>query len=134
MSGFEKIPMRKHKSGFRLHPLCGPAIAGHVERVTLALPPCCPHSGNPKPGSVLVLEYAPAAEVLETYSVGQVVKLFVGGFAGRGPYGPIRDMEGMLRTLVQMAADALRVPVEGRAALVLDAGRKEVDLRAEPRP
>jgi hypothetical protein len=129
-----RIVLRKHESGFRLHPLCGPAVAEHRERIRVILPPMCPHSKNPRKGSAVVLEYAPAGEVLESYSVRQVVKQFVGGFAGRGKYGPIRDMEGMLRTFVQMAADALRVPVVGRAVLVLDTGRKEVDLLAEPEP
>ncbi|HYF06161.1 MAG TPA: hypothetical protein VD970_00960 [Acetobacteraceae bacterium] len=134
VAAWDEVPLRKHESGFRLHPLLGPLVASQRESLKIDLPPCCPVSGNPQPGSVLTLDYEPAAEVLESYSVSPVVRQFIGGFRGRGRYAPVRDLEGMLRTLVQMAADALEVPVLGTADLVLDTGQKRVEVNAEPKP
>jgi hypothetical protein len=101
---------------------------------TVALPPCCPVSGNPREGSTLTLAYEPAGWCLEVYSLRRVVSRFVGGWGGTPEYPPERNMEGMVATLAQMAADALAVAVEFDADLVLDVGPMRLTGSAEPQP
>lgn len=121
----------KHEGGLRTQALTGPDVRT-IQSHTVALPACCPVSGNPRDGSTLTLIYRPADVVLEVYSVGQLLRRFVGGWAGTERYPAERNMEGMIRLLAQMAADAVGVRVTARAHLVLDAGLMRVYGRAEP--
>lgn len=99
---------------------------------TVDIPPCCPISKNPKEGSCVTLRYRPAGSALEVYSLRRLVRMFVGGFPGHGPYPPERNMEPMIGLLAKIAADHLGCPVHYRADLVLDTGRKTVSGRAVP--
>lgn len=124
--------VRKHESGLRVQAVTGPAVMMRV-RNTVALPPCCPRSGNPREGSSLTLTYQPNGWCLEVYSLRKLIAdEFVGGFKGKGRYAPDRNMEGMIATIAKMAADALQRPVSFRAALLLDAGEMELEGEAQP--
>lgn len=123
--------VRGHASGLRVQEVTGPKVRA-VESHTLALPPCCPVSGNPRGGSAVTVRYRPNGWCLEVYSLARVVAEFTDGFPGRGPYPPERNMEGMIGLLAQMAADALGVPVHAHASLVLDAGGMDLRVRAVP--
>lgn len=129
MSG--KPVVRKHGSGLRVQEVTGPD-ARMVESHTLDLPACCPRSGNPQPGSTITVRYKPLGWCLEVYSLAALLRLFVGGFPGAGPYPAERNMEGMIRLLAQMAADALGVSVSVVASLKLDAGGMTLRVRARP--
>lgn len=131
MTGFAKVRERPHESGLWTQEVTGPAVR-MVERHTVPIPPCCPVTGNPREGSTLSIAYVPAGWCLEVYSLRKTVQAFRGGFPGRGRYPAERNMEGMIRLLAQMAADALGVPVAVRAELVLDAGRMRLRVRAVP--
>jgi 7-cyano-7-deazaguanine reductase len=128
---WEPVPIRKHESGLRIQAQTVPGVK-MLQKHVVALPVCCPVSQNPREGSTLTVMYRPEAWVLEVYSLARVVDRFRGGFPGRGRYQPERNMEGMVRLLAQMAADALGVRVTVRAHLVLDAGLMRLYGRAEP--
>jgi len=80
----------------------------------LPIPPCCPVSTNPRPGSTLTLRYRAPNRVLEVYSLKRYVDEFIGGHADG-----TRNMEAMIRKIAQTAADALGVPVRAVADLYL---------------
>lgn len=120
-----------HVSGLRTMPH-NPETRGVRVHLTVALPRCCPVSGNPMPGSTLTLRYRPAGSVLETYSLEALLQKFRGGFAGVGPYRAERNMEGMAALVARMAADALGVRVRYRAELVLDTGAMTLSGTAKP--
>lgn len=132
MSTLTAPETRRHGSGLVVQALTGPAVPC-IERHRLPLPRMCPVSGNPQPGSELTLIYRPREWVLEVYSLQSQVRRFQGGWPGTGGYPEERNMEGAVRLLAQMAADALGVPVRARAELVLDAGGMIVTGRARPR-
>ncbi len=123
----------KHESGLRTQALTGP-VSSTWQTHTVALPPCCPVSDNPREGSTLEVRYRSCGEVLEVYSLRQVVERFRGGWRGTDRYPAERNMEGMIGTLAQMCADALGRYVRVHASVVLDAGRETVTIRARPRP
>lgn len=123
--------VRKHEGGLRVQRVTGPEMRTHVSH-TVELPRCCPVSGNPHPGSTLRLSYIPDGWVVEVYSLPQVLQRFVGGWQGTDRYPAERNMEGMIRTLAQMVADALGVRARVRASLILDAGNEVLRVSAEP--
>lgn len=86
---------------------------GLRERHTLALPACCPVSGNPHPGSRLTLSYRAKAAVLEVFSLRAYVDSYVGG------RGEVRSMEAMIQTIAADCAAVLGVPVVAVADLML---------------
>lgn len=130
---YEPVATVRHESGLRTQEITGPEMATYQSHEVL-LPSCCPVSGNPKEGSRFRVSYIPAAQCLEVYSLKHVVADFQGGWKGRGRYPAERNMEGMIRTLAQMCADALDTKVRAEAILVLDAGSMSVRVRAEPQP
>ncbi len=100
---------------------------------TLDIPPCCPVSGNPLPGSTLTISYRAHLLVLEVIALRSYVNSFVGGL--RGPDGNIdvRDMEGLILRVAHDCADAVGVPVKVRADLRLrPAQRMSVVARSQP--
>lgn len=124
--------LRKHEpSGLRVQAVTGPDV-WTCEQNIVPLPPCCPISGNPRDPSSLILTYLPRGWCLEVYSLRQLVERFVGGWKGNAHYPAERNMEGMIRLLVQMAADALGQPVSGRAYLTLDTGAMRIRAKATP--
>lgn len=122
---------RKHESGLRTQRITGPDVATTL-RHTLPLPRMCPVSGNPQPGSVLAISYqgAPGGWCLEKYSVQHLLRRFERGWRGTPSYPAERNMEGAVRLLARMFADAVEVPVVVRARLRLDGGDR-MTIRAE---
>lgn len=123
--------VRRHESGLRTQEVTGPPVSmAQIHRLTL--PACCPVSGNPQPGSTVEISYRSEDWCLEVYSLQHTVQKFVGGWPGTERYPADRNMEGMVRLLAQMCADALCAQVTVRAQLVLDAGEMELIAYAYP--
>lgn len=93
-----------------------PDVAIQPEVHILPLPRCCPVSGNPQPGSALLIMYQPVAAFLEVYSLRKYVDQFVGGF------GNVRDMEGMIQTIAKTCAQVLGTLVTVGALIYLQRG------------
>lgn len=89
------------------------------EQHTLDIPPCCPVSKNPRPGSKITISYRAKADVLEIASLMAYIHRFVGGLHSASGELVVRDMEGMLLRIAHDCAQALGVPVRVRAELVL---------------
>lgn len=107
-----------------------PDVSSGAQTHTLPLPPMCPVSGNPQPGSYVAVRYAPAGCTLEVYDLEAHIQHFVGGWLRDGAH--IRDMEQMIATLAADCAASVGVPVRVRARLVLDAGRMALTREARP--
>jgi NADPH-dependent 7-cyano-7-deazaguanine reductase QueF len=88
-----------------------------LESHRLDLPQCCPVSGNPQPGSYIVISYAPADLVLEVYALRKYINEFVGG------RGDVRSMEGMIAQIAQDCRQAVGVKVKVRAYLIINPGQ-----------
>jgi len=82
----------------------------------VALPPCCPVSGNPQPGSYLLLTYMPQGVALEVYSLRAYIHSYIGGRP------PIRDMEGMIHAIADDCAATISTPVVVGAFILLQRG------------
>lgn len=87
-----------------------------LEWHVLPLPSMCPVSGNPQPGSVLIVLYQPVACYLEVYSLRQHIHSFIGG------KDAIRDMEGAVQQIAQDCAEALKTLVTVGAVIRLQRG------------
>lgn len=92
---------------------------GRREVHILELPPCCPVSKNPRPGSTLMIVYRPQESVLEVGALYAYVHQYRGGLRDATGALIIRDMEGMVSLIAQHCADAVRVPVSVCADLVI---------------
>jgi NADPH-dependent 7-cyano-7-deazaguanine reductase QueF len=79
----------------------------------LDIPPCCPVSGNPIPLSTLTITYEPQDLILEVASLRAYINSFQNG------RGAVRSMEGMIQTIAQDAANALRIYVKVKATLTI---------------
>lgn len=90
-----------------------------LERHTLALPPCCPVSKNPRQGSTISIMYRAKQDVLEIASLIAYIHSFRGGLHNAGGELEVRDMEGMLLRIAHDCAQALGVPVRVTAHLML---------------
>lgn len=122
---------RDHESGLVTQEVTGPKVSmSQIHR--LDLPSCCPVSHNPQPGSYVEISYRSQDWCLEVYSLAEVIQRFVGGWPGTPRYPADRNMEGMIRLLGQMCADAIEGPVTVRAYLQLDAGFMEFAVYAKP--
>jgi 7-cyano-7-deazaguanine reductase len=75
------------------------------------IPPCCPVSRNPRPGSTLTVVYRAKEQVLEVASLYAYLHQFVGGLRASDGQFVVRDMEGMLLRVAQDCAQAVNVPV-----------------------
>ncbi|PTA67729.1 hypothetical protein [Deinococcus arcticus] len=84
-----------------------PDLSTLVEHV-LHLPPLCPATGNPGPGSTLALRYEAGPGLLELFSLDSYIDAFVG-------HPVVRDMEFFVQTVAQDAANALGQPVTAHA-------------------
>jgi len=105
-----------------------PDVSSGAQVHTLPLPPMCPVSGNPQPGSYVAVRYTPRGRTLEVYALEAHIARFVGGWLRDGAH--IRDMEQMIATLAADCAASVGVPVRVRARLVLDAGRMALTREA----
>ena len=80
----------------------------------VSVPRCCPVSGNPQPGSLLRVSYAPVAGlVVPVEALEELVEQYVGGL------GSVRAQEEMIQHLAARCADSVRVPVRARADLLI---------------
>ena len=94
---------------------------------TVAVPPCCPATGNPQSGTISV-RYRPAVSSLEVFALEQYVKSFVGGHESGE-----RNQEGMIQLIAQDCAAAAGVSVRVAADLVLRGGQRLLIVaRAKP--
>lgn len=97
------------------------------ERHTLQIAECCPVSKNPRPGSKIEIEYAPAEHVLEVQALRGYVDSYVGG------RGDVRSMEGMIQQIATDCAKVLRVDVVVTASLLIEP-RQEMWLQCTGKP
>lgn len=92
---------------------------GRRETHILELPPCCPVSKNPRPGSTIMIVYYPNGVVLEVGALYAYIHQFRGGLKDDTGEIVIRDMEGMVSRIAQDCADAVGVAVNVCADLVI---------------
>lgn len=111
-------------SGLETLPFDALARVSVVESHELELPPCCPVSKNPRPGSTFTICYTPKQQVLEVGSLYAYIYSFRGGLKGADGQIVVRDMEGMIARIARDCAEALGVPVTVTAHLVLVPGQK----------
>lgn len=76
------------------------------ETHVLPIDPCCPYSGNPLSGSEIRITYTPRELILEVDSLRSFVDSYKGG------KGKIRSMEGMIQSITQACANAVKVHVQ----------------------
>jgi hypothetical protein len=94
------------------------------------LPPMCPVSGNPRPGSYIAVRYTDAGLFLEVYSLRHEIQQYIGGRLRNGVL--IRDMEQTIDSIAHDCAHAVGATVHLRARLILDAGRMYRSVYAQP--
>lgn len=103
----------------RLPEVLPTAQDGRMEAHIIELPPCCPVSKNPRPGSTLTICYRPVGSVLEVGSLYAYIHQYKGGLRDETGTLVVRDMEGMISLIAAHCAQALRVPVSVCAQLVI---------------
>lgn len=92
---------------------CRADQATYVHHV-VDVPPCCPVSGNPRPGSTITVSYRPTAGlVLPVEGLSAMVGQYVGGF------GAIRAQEEMIQSIAARCVALVKVSVRVRADLVI---------------
>lgn len=72
----------------------------------LPLPACCPVSGNPQPGSQVVILYHARTAFLEVYGLRKMIDAYIGGHESG-----LRDMEGMIQDIAIRCATLIQAPV-----------------------
>jgi|SRR5216110_396610 len=90
-----------------------------LEQHILEIPPCCPKSKNPRPGSTITIQYRPRGNSLEVGSLIRYLHTFIGGKRDAADRLEVRDMEGMICRIAQDCALILDVPVRVTAQLVI---------------
>jgi NADPH-dependent 7-cyano-7-deazaguanine reductase QueF len=101
---------------------------------TLDLPPCCPISKNPRPGSRIEIAYIPTGKSLEVASLFAYIHQFKGGLRNEEGQLVVRDMEGMLLRIANGCAQVTGVPVHLMAhLLILPKQEMEVDIWSYPK-
>lgn len=98
-----------------------------LESHTFDIPPCCPVSKNPRPGSMVTISYRPHGCSLEVGSLFAYIHAFRGGLRDEHDNLLVRDMEGMILRIAQDCEQALGVPVQVDANLSI-APRQHVCL------
>ena len=78
---------------------------GRMEAHILDVPPCCPVSKNPRPGSKLIIRYKPAGKVLEVASLYAYLHQYKGGLRDESGNLLVRDMEGMISLIAQHCSE-----------------------------
>jgi 7-cyano-7-deazaguanine reductase len=84
----------------------------------LPIDPCCPVSGNPRPGSLISIAYEPIGRILEVASLRAYIDSYKGG------RGDVRSMEGMIQAIAQDCSNAVRAHVIVNAELVIEPRQK----------
>jgi len=91
-----------------------------LEQHILEIPPCCPVSKNPRPGSKLTISYQPCGCSLEIGSLLAYIHSFRGSLrGGSGGDLVVRDMEGMIYKVAEECARVLQLEVTVEAHLLL---------------
>jgi NADPH-dependent 7-cyano-7-deazaguanine reductase QueF len=90
-----------------------------IESHILDIPPCCPVSKNPRPGSQIAITYKPMGCSLEIASLIAYIHSFRGGLYDASGQLVVRDMEGMIQRIAQECSAVLGVAVEVEANLQL---------------
>lgn len=85
----------------------------------LDIPPCCPVSKNPRPGSKITISYCPAGQSLEIASLIAYIHSFRGGLYDSSGQLVVRDMEGMIDRIASECANILQLKVTVQADLEL---------------
>lgn len=93
---------------------CSPDVSTFISH-SAPIPPCCPVSGNPLPGSKVTVCYFPAGVVFPVEDLEAFISEYVGGHAARA----IRNMEEMIQDLAIRVEEVVRVPVRVYADLVI---------------
>lgn len=92
---------------------------GRRETHMLDVPPCCPVSKNPRPGSQLMIVYSPQGAVLEVGALYAYLHQYRGGLRNEQGDILVRDMEGLISRVAQDCANAVGVPVSVCADLII---------------
>lgn len=107
--------------------------SGQLEAHTLAIPPCCPVSRNPRPGSTLTICYRPCGASLEVAALYAYIHQFDGGLKDESGTVIVRNMEEMIQRIATDCATATGVPVGVTANLVI-APRQAMYLLVRAKP
>jgi NADPH-dependent 7-cyano-7-deazaguanine reductase QueF len=110
--------MKDHKMSL-LKTLPNSTTGNMRETHILPIPPCCPVSKNPRPGSTITISYRPSGCSLEIASLYAYIHAFRGGLYDDHGQLVIRDMEGMIQRIADDCASLLGVDVEVIADLQL---------------
>lgn len=102
-----------------------PAVPLEVEHV-LKLPPLCPATGNPQPGSTLTIQYTVADTLLDVLQLDAIIAEYIG-------HQTIRDIEYMVQHVAARCAGSLGVPVTVTGHILLDNGQT-MRISARPTP
>ena len=102
-----------------LQPIANATNGSLIESHTLDIPPCCPVSKNPRPGSTVTLSYRPNGCSLEVANLIAYIHSFRGGLRNDQGELVVRDMEGMIMRIVADCERALGVRVDVRAELCI---------------
>lgn len=84
-----------------------------VELHEFELPPCCPVTKNPQPGSFIRIKYRPQKKILEVQSLHNYIREYIGGRLD------VRSMEGMIQNITQDCANSSGVKVRVKARLII---------------
>jgi len=90
-----------------------------LEEHILDIPPCCPVSKNPQPGSQLIIRYRPQGYSLDIISLKGYIHCYCGGLHDEQGNLLVRDMEGMLARIQNDCEAILGILVQVEANLCL---------------
>lgn len=107
--------------------------SGQLEAHTLAIPPCCPVSRNPRPGSTITISYRPHGTSLEVAALYAYIDQFDGGLKDESGTVIVRNMEEMIQRIAIDCAAATGVPV-GVTANLLIAPKQAMYLLVRAKP
>jgi len=89
-------------------------ISKQVHEVTV--PPLCPKTANPIPGSTLTISYVPDEKLLEVYSLNEYIASFVGS-------NEVRDLELLTQIVARDCHGILGVNVVVIGKYMLNIGQ-----------
>lgn len=90
-----------------------------LEQHIIDIPPCCPVSKNPRPGSNITISYRAKELVLDITPLYAYIRTFIGGLRNDEDQLLVRDMEGMLIKIAHDCAQVIEVPVRVTANLIV---------------
>jgi hypothetical protein len=93
----------------------------------IKLPPLCPVTGNPQPGSSLKIHYTPLERLLDVFGLEAVIAEYAG-------HQEVRDIEYMVQHLARRFSDTLACEVSLVADVRLDLGDQTLLIEARAAP